>query len=72
MAGKDSKAALLLALSPKEGSSPVESGEGETESDSDAEDLTAAIKDRDGAALKAIIRRIAMGCMSEEESEGEA
>jgi len=71
MAGKDTKAALLLALAPKGGDGPAEEG-GEKESDTDAEDLTNAIKDRDGAALKDIIRRIAMSCMSEEDSEGEA
>ncbi len=71
MAGKDTKAALLLALAPKEGDTPVKSGESEGEGDTDAEDLTNAIKDRDGAALKAVIRRIAMSCMSEEEPEGD-
>lgn len=71
MAGKDTKAALLLALAPKEGKSPAESGEGESGGDSDAADLTDAIKNRDGAALKDIIRRIAMSCMSEEDYEGE-
>jgi hypothetical protein len=71
MAGKDTKAALLLALAPKEGDSPVKSGEDESEGDTDSEDLAAAMRDKDGAALKAVIRRIAMGCMSEESDEGE-
>jgi hypothetical protein len=70
MAGKDTKAALLLALDPKEGDSPVKSGE--SEGDADAEDLASAIRDKDGAALKAVIRRIAMSCMSEESDEGES
>jgi hypothetical protein len=71
MAGKDTKAALLLALAPKEGKSPVESGEDESEGDDDAKDLESAMAEGDGAALKAVIRRIAMSCMSEEDSEGE-
>jgi len=72
MAGKDTKAALLLALAPKEGSSPVKPGDSEAGGDTDSEDLSAAIRDKDGAALKAVIRRIAMSCMSEEDAEGEA
>jgi len=72
MAGKDTKAALLLALTPKEGGkSPVKSGEDEPEGD-DATDLMSAIADKDGAALKAVIRRIALSCMAEEGDEGEA
>ena len=71
MAGKDTKAALLLALAPKGKS---EGAESETESkggDDDAKDLEAAMAEGDGAALKAVIRRIAIACMNEEGDEGE-
>lgn len=70
MAGKDTKAALLLALAPK-GKPEGDEGETESKGDDDAKDLEAAMAEGDGAALKAVIRRIAMSCMSEEDAEGE-
>ena len=71
--GKDTKAALLLALAPKEGKSPVESGERESEGDDEStgRDILDAISEDDPKALYGALRRLVMSCMSEEDSEGE-
>lgn len=70
MAGKDTKAALLLALAPKEGDESTEkSAETESGGDPTGEDILAAISDKDPDALKSAIRRLVLSCMTEEESD---
>lgn len=72
MAGKDTKAALLLALAPK-GKIP-EGDEGESSGGDDeatGQDILDAIDENNPKELYSALRRLVMSCMSEEGDEGE-